>query len=60
MIIGADGASTHPRFMRLSSLDSVNRRPYEHLMKQHYKPVLVHGEPVSVCTRIDGLVHFDR
>ena len=36
MAVGPDGNITHLRFMRLSSVDSINKYAVEHLTKQHY------------------------
>lgn len=59
MILGPDGKITHFRFTHLSSLDSVNKGAYEFLKKQHFKPVVVDGKRVSVCTTDTVLTHFE-
>jgi len=48
--IDSDGNITHLRFLRLSSLDSVNKAAFDSLKKQHYKPTIIDGERVPVCT----------
>lgn len=59
MIIGPDGKITHFRFTRLSSLESVNRRAFEFVAKQPYKPTVLNGERVAVCTTVDIFTHFE-
>jgi hypothetical protein len=58
MAIDSNGNITHLRFTRLSSLDSVNRSVFGDLKKQHYKPTVLNGERVSVCSTANVLVHF--
>jgi outer membrane biosynthesis protein TonB len=59
MIIGPDGRITHLRFTRLSGLDSVDRRALEFVTKQHYKPTVLNGERVAVCSIMVILTHFE-
>ncbi len=56
--IDAEGNITHMRFTRLSSLDSVNRQVFESVRKWHYKPTVLNGERVAVCTTVDVHVHY--
>jgi hypothetical protein len=58
MTIDADGKITHLRFTRLSSLDSVNRYAFEFVKKQHYKPTVLNGKRVSVCSTMSINVDF--
>ena len=58
MVIDADGNITHLRFTRLSSLDSVNKRAFEFVKNEHYKPTVFKGERVSVCTTMDINIDF--
>ena len=57
MIIGPDGKITHLQFVRLSSLDSVNKRALEFVRNQHYKPAIMNGERVPVCSTM--LINVD-
>jgi hypothetical protein len=58
MIVNPDGKITHLRFIRLSSLDSVNKGAFDFVTKQHYKPTVVEGQQVSVCTTMSINVDF--
>jgi outer membrane biosynthesis protein TonB len=58
MAIDADGNITHLRFTQLSSLDSVNRKVFESVKKWHYKPTVLNGERVSVCSMVDINIDF--
>jgi hypothetical protein len=58
MIVNSDGKVTHLRFMRLSSVDSVNKRAFDFVTKQHYKPVVVEGQQISVCMRMSINIDF--
>jgi hypothetical protein len=58
VIIGPDGNFTHLRFTRLSSSNSINRGAFEFLTKDHFKPTVLNGEPVTVCTTVDINVDF--
>jgi hypothetical protein len=58
MIVDSDGKITHLRFIRLSSADSVNRRAFDFVTKQHYQPTVVKGQQVSVCTTMSITVDF--
>jgi hypothetical protein len=60
LVIDADGNITHLRFTRLSSLDSVNRYAVEFVKKQHYKPTVVQGKRVPVCSTMSINVDFSR
>jgi hypothetical protein len=60
LVIDADGNITHLRFTRLSSLDSVNRYAVELVKKQHYKPTVVHGTRVPVCSTMSINVDLSR
>jgi len=59
MIIGPDGKITHFRFTRLSSLESVNRQAFEFVAQQPYKPTVLDGERVAVCSTVDIFTHFE-
>jgi outer membrane biosynthesis protein TonB len=50
MVIGADGNITSFRFTRLSRLDSENRSAFEAAKKWRYKPTVLNGERVPVCS----------
>jgi hypothetical protein len=58
MIVDSDGKITHLRFIRLSSVDAVNKRAFDFVKKQHYKPSVVEGKQVSVCTTMSINVDF--
>ena len=60
LVIDSDGNITHLRFTRLSSLDSVNRYAVEFVKNQHYKPTVVHGKRVPVCSTMSINVDFSR
>jgi hypothetical protein len=51
-VIGPDGIITHLRFVRLSTLDAINKSAVEFVKRQHYKPAVLNGERVSVCSTI--------
>jgi hypothetical protein len=50
--IDREGNITHLRFLRLSTLDSINRYAIENLKRQHYKPTVLDGERVSGCSTV--------
>jgi hypothetical protein len=58
MIVDSDGKITHLRFIRLSSVDTVNKRAFDFVTKQQYKPTVVEGKQVSVCATMSINVDF--
>jgi Gram-negative bacterial TonB protein C-terminal len=58
MLIDPDGNISHIRFMRLSSVDSINKHAFDFVTKQHYKPTVVDGQRVSVCTSMSINIDF--
>ena len=53
-----DGNITHLRFLRLSSLDSVNKYAFDFVTRQKYKPTVLNGQRVAVCGTMSINVDF--
>jgi hypothetical protein len=49
-VIGPDGNVTHLRFLHLSTLDSVNQSLIAFVKRQHYKPTVLDGKRVAICS----------
>ena len=58
LAIDASGSITHLRFMRLSSLDSVNRAALQAVTSWRFKPTVLDGKAVAVCSVTDINIDF--
>src|SRR5437867_1950564 len=56
--IAKDGNITHFRFVRVSSIESVNKAAFDFVTKQHYKPAIFNGERVAVCATGSVTIDF--